>query len=67
MSSENATSIRLSDVDKADLEKLIKYNVFTHQSDAIKGVFRRGIQEIMDERGIEPTKVMIPEMKEVEA
>lgn len=48
-------------MDRADIDILVKYGVYTHPSDAIKGTIRDGIRLNMEERGIKHVKVMIPE------
>ncbi len=48
-------------MDRADIDILVKYGVYTHPSDAIKGALREGIRVNMEERGIKHVKVVIPE------
>lgn len=48
-------------MDRADIDILVKYGVYTHPSDAIKGALREGIRVNMEERGIKHVKVVITE------
>lgn len=48
-------------MDRADIDLLVKYGVYTHPSDAIKGTIRDGIRLNMEERGIKHVKVAISE------
>lgn len=60
MSTEKCpTSCRMSEMDRADIDLLVKYGVYTHPADAIKGTLRDGIRKNMEERGIQPVKVSL--------
>ena len=66
LSSKCPTNCRISEMDRADIDLLVKYGVFTHPSDAIKGTMRDGIRLNMEERGIKHVKVVIPEEEYIE-
>ena len=53
-------------MDRADIDLLVKYGVYTHPSDAIKGALREGIRVNMEERGIKHVKVVLPENENAE-
>jgi len=65
MSEKCPTSCRMSEMDRADIDLLVEYGVYTHPSDAIKSTLRAGIQFAMSARGIKPARIHVEPEDEV--
>ena len=52
MRKRTSTSIDLSGTDRKKIEFLVKSQVYTHFSDGIRDIIRRGTREVTDENGL---------------
>ena len=46
------TSICLASMEKKEIQELVTLGYYTHYSDAMRAIFRRGLQEIKKEKGL---------------
>jgi len=46
------TSFVLAPVEKAEIDELVRLGHYTHYSDAMRAIFRRGLQELKKEKGL---------------
>jgi len=42
----------LAGMEKKEIQELVKLGYYTHYSDALRAIFRRGLQEIKKEKGL---------------